>query len=327
MSIKKTENGWLVDIQPGGRGAKRFRKSFTTKSEGLAWEAWVKTQVVQSKAWQPPKKDKRKLTDLVDLWHLHHGQHLKTKATLQKLKNVCMAMGNPFVGDFTAEQFAAYRARRLEAGISPNFINRDHAYLRAVFNELKRLGHWKHDNPLAKIRQFKIEERELSYLSKSQIRDLIENLSGDVLLITKICLCTGARWSEAERLKVSHVRDGMVHLSQTKSGKNRSIPIDDVLFNELTKRGPQTLGGNLFKPAYNRFRVAVEKTRLKLPAGQMSHVLRHTFASHFMMNGGNILVLQRLLGHSTLAMTMRYAHMAPDHLQEAKLFNPLSRLD
>ncbi len=68
------------------------------------------------------------------------------------------------------------------------------------------------------------------------------------------------------------------------------------------------------------------KSNLQLPQDQLSHVLRHTFASHFMMNGGNILVLQRLLGHSTLAMTMRYAHMAPDHLQEAKTLNPLARL-
>jgi site-specific recombinase XerD len=44
------------------------------------------------------------------------------------------------------------------------------------------------------------------------------------------------------------------------------------------------------------------------------HGLRHTMASHFMMSGGNILTLQKLLGHSTLAMTMVYAHLAPDHL-------------
>lgn len=44
------------------------------------------------------------------------------------------------------------------------------------------------------------------------------------------------------------------------------------------------------------------------------------------MNGGNILELQKLLGHSTLTMTMRYAHLAPDHLQEAVLLNPLARL-
>ncbi|MBK1752631.1 MAG: tyrosine-type recombinase/integrase, partial [Escherichia coli] len=50
---------------------------------------------------------------------------------------------------------------------------------------------------------------------------------------------------------------------------------------------------------------------------------RHTFASHFMMNGGNILVLQKILGHADITMTMRYAHFAPSHLEDAVRLNPL----
>jgi integrase len=45
-----------------------------------------------------------------------------------------------------------------------------------------------------------------------------------------------------------------------------------------------------------------------------------------MMNGGNILTLQRFLGHASLTMTMRYAYLAPDHLEEAKRLNPLAVL-
>jgi site-specific recombinase XerC len=44
------------------------------------------------------------------------------------------------------------------------------------------------------------------------------------------------------------------------------------------------------------------------------HDLRHTYASHFMMSGGNILALQKLLGHYDVSVTMKYAHLAPDHL-------------
>jgi len=42
----------------------------------------------------------------------------------------------------------------------------------------------------------------------------------------------------------------------------------------------------------------------------------HTFASHFMMFGGNILTLQKLLGHSSVAVTMKYAHLAPDFMRD-----------
>ncbi len=66
---------------------------------------------------------------------------------------------------------------------------------------------------------------------------------------------------------------------------------------------------------------------IKLPRGQQSHVLRHTFASHFMMNKGNILVLQRILGHSSLMMTMKYAKFDPDHFKEAAELNSLTSLE
>ncbi|WP_458363729.1 hypothetical protein [Erwinia billingiae] len=45
------------------------------------------------------------------------------------------------------------------------------------------------------------------------------------------------------------------------------------------------------------------------------------------MNVGNILVLQRILGHTDIKVTMRYAHFVPDHLAEAILLNPLAKME
>ncbi len=59
--------------------------------------------------------------------------------------------------------------------------------------------------------------------------------------------------------------------------------------------------------------------------GQCTHVLRHTLASHCIMNGGNLLTLQRILGHQSIQMTMRYAHLSSEHLQDAAILNPLSQ--
>lgn len=73
----------------------------------------------------------------------------------------------------------------------------------------------------------------------------------------------------------------------------------------------------LFSDCYGAFRSALERTGIELPTGQLTHVLSHTFASHFMMNGGNILILQCVLEHTHMKMTMCYAHFAPDHLEEA----------
>ena len=151
------------------------------------------------------------------------------------------------------------------------------------------------------------------------------------MLIAKICLSTGARWSEAEELQISQVKHEVIEFARTKSGKVRGIPIDKDLGNEI--RAHFKSHGSLmrvFGSAAAAFREGVERSGLVLPDGQLTHVLRHSFASHFMMGdgarGGNILVLQRLLGHADLKMTMRYAHLAPEHLQEARTLNPLSRL-
>lgn len=96
--------------------------------------------------------------------------------------------------------------------------------------------------------------------------------------------------------------------------------VGDELYTEIPKKR-----GRLFTRCYSAFRTAVRRAKIEPPASQLSHVLRHMFASHFMMNGGNILVLQRILGHTDIKMTMRYAHFAPDHLNDVVMFNPLIR--
>ena len=72
--------------------------------------------------------------------------------------------------------------------------------------------------------------------------------------------------------------------------------------------------------------LVIKSLNFDLPKGQATHVLRHTFASHFIMNGGNILILQKILGHSSILQTMTYAHLAPDYLNDAMELNPLSTL-
>ena len=205
------------------------------------------------------------------------------------------------------------------------------AYLRAVFNETIRLGHWKKANPLTKLRAFKIQEKELSYLELDQIITLLGQLdkskNAHVSLVTKVCLATGARWGESESLRATQIRNGLIQFVQTKSSKARAVPITDELEKSLKAHHKDAGDGErLFSTAYAAFREALIQTKLKLSVGQLTHILRHTFASHFMMNGGNILALQKVLGHQSLTMTMRYAHLSPEHLQETRQLNPLSRL-
>jgi integrase len=271
------------------------------------------------------------LKQLIELWFDAHGRTLRAGAnTKARLLRMAELMGDPVPGQVRA-RFDEYRQARATEGKTLSTVNREHAYLRAVFNELRRLGQWTRDNPLQDVRQFKIAERELSFLSMVQIDELLAELRNSTnlhaYLIAKIALSTGGRWGETETLTKSQLQGFQIQFANTtKSGKARAVPISKSLAGELAqhiKKHP-TNTERLFTSAYAAFLSALDRTSITLPAGQASHVLRHTFASHFMMNGGNILTLQRVLGHASLTMTMRYAHLAPDHLQEVLALNPLT---
>jgi hypothetical protein len=120
-----------------------------------------------------------------------------------------------------------------------------------------------------------------------------------------------------------------ITLYRTKSGKPRGIPINTAVYDALIALAPDPTHrvGRLFKKAngagWERIRTAFELAlrRAKILDFRF-HDLRHTFASHAVMRGVSLAELKELLGHSTLTMTLRYAHLSPTHLRGA-----VARLD
>ncbi len=132
-----------------------------------------------------------------------------------------------------------------------------------------------------------------------------------------IAINTGLRLGELIGLTWDRVdlSRGVIRLEITKSGKRREVPLNEGSYRALVSLGPKD-NGRVFhtryiKPAYNN---AVTTAKLD---DVNFHTLRHTFASWAVMRGVTLKELQELLGHSTLAMTMRYAHLAPEHLRTA----------
>jgi integrase len=327
MAIEQQPDGrWKVDVEP--IKGKRFRKTVKTKAEALRFEATCRTKVVDSPAWSPKPKDRRRLSELCTRYYDLHGHTLADSARLKQiLAKLAKDLGDPLAVTFTGNAYCETRRLQLEAGVHGKTLNNRLGYLKAVFNELFRLGDIDYPNPLAKVRPLRLQERPLSFLSVPQIHEVLEALDArdttpGIGLVARVCLSTGARWGEAQALTPERVRNGAVTFANTKSRRTRSIPIDKALESQLLAHFKRH---GLFSNCMLTFSRVLATTSIKLPAGQATHVLRHTFASHFVMRGGNILTLQKILGHSSLTMTMRYAHLSPDHLQDAIRLNPLNQ--
>ncbi|HIC8862714.1 tyrosine-type recombinase/integrase [Aeromonas hydrophila] len=321
MSIKKLDDGqYQVDVRPTGRKGKRIRRRFSKKHEAVAFERHV-LATQHDKPWQSKLADARTLAELIEIWWAHKGQYQKWGTHARRtLLRADRYLGEVRVNQLNAHALTLLRSRMLAAGITPNSVNRLVVELSGMFNFLIEGGFYRGENPVREVKALKVAPREMSYLSPSEVQQLLAGLSGDDRGVAVLCLSTGARWSEASTVRAEHVVNRRVTFVATKNGKNRTVPISA----EVEAEWVANKRGVLFPKAnYLRVREMLKVVKPDLPKGQAVHALRHTFATHFMANGGNILVLQRILGHASIQQTMTYAHFAPDFLQDAVQFNPL----
>ena len=172
----------------------------------------------------------------------------------------------------------------------------------------------------------KAVKKRLRYLSKEECQTLISGCDSHLKPIVIAALNTGMRRGEILGLKWDeHVdlKHGFILLNKTKNGDRREIPINDTLRNTLqglTRRLDVSyvfydpITGNPYKDVKRSFKTALKKSKIQ---DFHFHDTRHTFASHLVMAGVDITTVSRLLGHKSLTMTLRYAHLAPAHMQKA----------
>lgn len=321
MTIKKRTDGrYEVDIYARGRSGKRFRRIFDRKQEAVLFERYVMANA-EKKEWLGASVDRRTLSELLDTWWLLYGQTQENGETEKRhLNKTIRALGDPAVNRLSKRTIAQHRSQRLEDGISAATINRDIYRLSGMFSTLIKMEEFSKENPCKGLEPLKETPPAMTYLTKSEIGRLLKTLTGDDRRVALLCLSTGARWGEGSTLRGEQVNHGRVTFLKTKNGKRRIVPISEELESEIKTSDT----GPLFRVDYENFCERLREVKPDLPRGQATHVLRHTFASWFMMNGGNIIALQQILGHASIQQTMVYAHVAPDYLQHAVLLNPFS---
>lgn len=138
----------------------------------------------------------------------------------------------------------------------------------------------------------------------------------------------GLRWIDLD-MRTRRLTVARSYRGTTKSGRVRHLRLPAAvvpLLESWRPHCPESPQGLVLPVGHNRLRGGGADSMLGLPrlmshlglrkVARPWHLLRHTFASHYMMLGGNILALQKILGHTDLKVTMIYAHLAPDFLGE-----------
>jgi len=226
----------------------------------------------------------------------------------------------------TAAKISEYKAQRLSTKsartgklLTAAAVNRPLSLLR----HLVRIAHeeWEVLPSVPKIRLEKEPEGRIRWMEPEEQARLLgaceKSNTKHLPSIVIVAMETGLRKGELLNLTWAQVdmSRGVIRLEVTKSGKRREVPMRQVVYNVLSQL-PGQHEGRVWPAGGVRtsFENAVASANLDAPLH--FHDLRHHFASWYVMRGGSLPSLQKILGHSTLTMTMRYAHLSSDHLRD-----------
>lgn len=330
--IRKRGNSYQIDyFDPNG---KRVRKSFRKRKDAEA-ELGKRVSLIAEGRYLDVKKDyTTTLKELLDKYKENYGH----QSSFKNWKTFCLANFKAHFGEDT--RLANIRYVDLET--YRNHLNQKstkNGTIRAVATvnrEISCLHHlftkaveWEmiERSPFDKGKSLLMKEnnKRFRYLDEDEIGRLLSACTNTRTRdIIETVIHTGMRRQEVLGLKWEQIRGGFIYLTETKTNEARQIPINDDLA-ALFKRIRATnqlryeyvfcdKKGRPFREVKKSFMASLRKAGIE---DFRFHDLRHTFASHFVMRGGTIKELQEILGHKTVTMTMRYAHLSEEHKKKA----------
>ena len=250
------------------------------------------------------------------------GTELLDRYKIYRRGSLVNGNGHPVVTDKTRK------------GARAHTINFELDTLRLLFNLAIEWGYLE-ENPTKGVKKLKVDDaKAVRFLTKEECQQLLDTCPPELHPIYFTFLNTGMRKAELENLEWSDVdlKRRKIKIQrkenwQPKTGE-REIPISTQLLELLNKhksKNNKTLKSSYVFPHKDGGKI---RTKLREKLIQIAkkaeikdltriHTLRHTFASHLVMNGVDLPTVKNLMGHSDIQTTMIYAHLAPDHLADA----------
>jgi len=331
-------------IRYTGVDGKQIRES-SGSAKLKAAEDLIKLRQAAVVKGEQPEVVKTKNSNFRELAEKYLGYCISQRDYVNKKSIVGMLVqefGNLPLKSFTLDLVERYQAKILLTKVTQTTANKRIGILKHMFT---KATDWEMvsesvSKAVHKVKLFKVDNTRTRFLSDTEIRELFQACdyvrvlkSGKVMKnsrehlksIIAVALNTGCRRGEILSLRWEQIdlKHGFINLIKTKNTEKRSIKINDTLHETLSglvRRidipwvfyNPKT--GKQYKEVTHSFKTVCKRAEID---DFRFHDLRHTFASHLVMKGVDLTTVSRLMGHKSLTMTLRYAHLAPNHLANA----------
>jgi site-specific recombinase XerD len=333
MGVFKKGSAWWIDFYHQG---KRIRRK-VGPSKRVADMALADVQVKKAKNDFLGVCEPKRITfkDFA-VEYLEYSKANKAKSSYERDLTIIQKHLAPMVGDLmlskiTVKQMENYKLKRLDE-VEPATVNRE---LNTIKNLFRKAAEWGYlaQSPTADVKRIKTSQQPFRFLSVEEIELLLDACAAagnpQFYGIVLTALNTGMRKGEILTLRWDKVdmKTGLIQVASgkdahTKNYESRAIPMNRSLREFLAKHPrridtPYVFSGPSGKPFCKtnyHFGRAVKKAGI--PHVRV-HDLRHTFASQLVMKGIDLRTVQELLEHKDMRMTLKYAHLASDHVRKA----------
>ena len=324
MGIYKRGKTWYIDYydQYGRRHRERVGPSKRQAEQALAKR---KIEVTENKFLDKKKQEKIKFKDFTLEFIEYYSKPNKRswKRDTQLVNNLTAFLEDKHLHEITPFDIEKYKKERVKK-VTPATVNRELSCLRNIYNRAIQWGKATR-NPVKGVKFFKESEGRLRYLEQNEISRLLQECPYYLKPIVIVALNTGMRLGEILNLKWQDLdfNQKFIYIENSKNGEKREVPMNNFLLKmmaqlkETSNHGDYIFShkdGSPLKGVYRSFKSACKRAGIK---NFRFHDLRHTFASHLVMNGVDLKTVQELMGHKSFSMTLRYAHLSPDHKRKA----------
>ena len=322
MAVYKKGNKWYVDYYVDGRRRRECIGPTRRQAELVLKKR--KVEIAENKFLNIRRFDRIRFKDM-------SSEYLKiyakpNKRSYSRDQTIIKHLDEFFQGkclhEITAVDIEKYKLYRLRQ-VSRSTVNRELACLKHIFKKANEWG--KTDqNPSKKIGRLKTVSPRIRYLEAPEIEALYNACAPYLKPIILIAVNTGMRKGKLLNLKWRDLdfHNRLIYLSNTKGAKKREIPMNEIVYKTLLRirKNPDSIYVFCHKNGkpYKDLRASLDKAAEKAGIERFRfHDLRHTFASHLAMAGVDLKTVHELLGHKTIEMTLRYAHLSPNHKRTA----------